>query len=262
MAQPVFSGNTKEKKRERHRNWFFTLNNYNQTEILCLQQWFGTDAEYVFQEETGEKGTPHLQGCFFMKNPVEFDYLKKHWDRWHIEVCKDKKAAIKYCTKEQTRTGKIYTNMQIRKPVRDPMNGLKLYEWQQEILDLIKEPGEMRKIYWFWEPNGNAGKSCFCKHLCLKYGAVICSGKGADIKYCIAQLLEERDVDIILMDIPRVAADYVSYQAIEEVKNGLFFCTKYESKQIIMNPPHIFIFANFEPDTKTMSADRWVIKRL
>lgn len=262
MAQAVFSGNTKEKTRVRHRNYCFTWNNYADSDIPIATKWLGTESEYIFQEETGASGTRHLQGAVFFKNPWDFAVVKKCMPKCHIEVCKNKKAAIAYCSKTETRTGKIYTNLKIREPVRDPLENCTLKEWQQNILDIIKTEPDLRKIYWFWEPEGNTGKSCFAKHLCLKHGAVIASGKGADIKYCVAQLHEERDVKIIIMDVPRVSKDFISYQAIEEIKNGLFFCPKYESKQVIMNSPHIFVFANFPPETSTMSKDRWVICRI
>ena len=53
--------------------------------------------------------------------------------------------------------------------------------------------------------------------------------------------------------------EYVSYGAIEKIKNGYYMCSKYESKPIIRNPPHIIIMANFEPDYEALSKDRWIV---
>jgi len=70
---------------------------------------------YVFQEETGEKGTKHLQGIFMFKNAVSFKKLKSNIPTAHIEVCRNQKASIRYCSKKETRTGEIYTNIDIEK---------------------------------------------------------------------------------------------------------------------------------------------------
>jgi len=49
---------------------------------------------------------------------------------------------------------------------------------------------------------------------------------------------------------------------LESIKNGLFFSGKYESTQVVMNSPHLIIFANEPPDKSKMSADRWHIVRI
>ena len=36
-------------------------------------------------------------------------------------------------------------------------------------------------------------------------------------------------------------------------------CSKYESKPVIRNSPHVIVFANFEPDKSALSEDRWLI---
>ena len=41
-----------------------------------------------------------------------------------------------------------------------------------------------------------------------------------------------------------------------------FFSGKYEGGMVCGPNPHVLIFANDEPDTHKMSADRWIIKEL
>lgn len=66
-----------------------------------------------------------------------------------------------------------------------------------------------------------------------------------------------------MIDIPRsVDIDFLSYTGIEEIKNGCFFCGKYESDMVIMPIPHIIIFSNEEPNVDKLSADRWDIKNI
>ncbi len=51
----------------------------------------------------------------------------------------------------------------------------------------------------------------------------------------------------------------MSYDSIEQLKNGYFVSTKYESCQCIFNPPVVIIFANFPPNRAKMSEDRWFV---
>lgn len=94
----------------KNRNWCFTLNNYTAKDIkdLCTD-----DYKYVFQEETGANGTKHLQGLIMYINARTFIHMKKLNSRCHWEPCKNKTASIRYCSKEDTRTGNIFTNIKI-----------------------------------------------------------------------------------------------------------------------------------------------------
>lgn len=109
LAQSKKVRNTKENSNFKSRSWVFTLNNYMQSEIVNIQE--GAGYEYVFQEETGKEGTPHLQGGLYFKNAVSFNSIKKMLPRAHIEKCRNWHATKSYCSKGESRTGKIYTNI-------------------------------------------------------------------------------------------------------------------------------------------------------
>lgn len=255
-------GNTKptrDKPRIRGKNWFFTWNNYPDTyDTILLKEFSG--AKYTFQEETGEQGTKHIQGCVSFTNARGFEALKKIDKTIHWEQTKDMKAAIAYCSKDDTRTGKLTSNC-LPKKVKDPLEGIQLYKWEQDMIDIITKEPHPRKIHWLWESKGNSGKTTFAKHLCIRYKALYVSGKANDIKAALATLVEQGEPpEIIIWDIPRTSQDYVSYEAIESIKNGICFSGKYESKQLIYNIPHVIILANFPPETRRLSEDRWDIK--
>lgn len=78
----------------------------------------------------------------------------------------------------------------------------------------------------------------------------------------ITPVPQHGELDICIMDFPRTVEGYVSYSAIEEIKNGMFFNGKFESSMVMFNTPHIVIFANFLPDTSKLSKDRWVIENI
>ena len=91
------------------RGYCFTINNYTEEDIKNMTC---VDAEYVFQEETGNNGTKHLQGFVYFKNAVSFNSVKKIHGSAHWEAAKKPKlACIRYCSKTDTRTGNIYHNL-------------------------------------------------------------------------------------------------------------------------------------------------------
>ncbi len=247
------------------RNWCFTWNNYNSVQNKSVAQCLGVftrlSCEYVFQEERGEKGTPHLQGYIGFKNARSISFQELLPKAIHWEKCRSRSDSIAYCSKEDTRVGQIFTNIPSLIKVADPLKGKVLYDYQEEILALIKGDSDDRTINWYWESTGNVGKTALCKHICLhNKNAIYVSGKSSDIKYAIADM--KKKPKIVLWDVPRTSEDYVSYEGIESVKNGIFFSTKYESGMVIYDQPHIIVMANFEPNYSKMSADRWKVSEI
>ena len=250
-------GNTKQISPAKH--WVFTLNNYTTEDIEEFSSSSSTK-RYIFQEETGESGTPHLQGYLeFLTKKRPFSVFKNKSIHW--EKCKHVKKAIAYCCKEETRTGKIFNkNIIIIEPIKC-LSRNALYPWQEKVVQLAEGPVCDRSIYWYWENIGNVGKSQLVRYLCIKHNAILISGRSGDIKYQIKTFYDKHGTGpkIVIYDIPRTAENYINYTALEEVKNGLFASNKYESAMVIINPPHFFCFANFEPYLDAVSKDRWKI---
>jgi len=260
----VENGNTNSfSTSARYRNWCFTLNNPTEEEEFSLKVFLEKAAKYVYQLEEGENKTPHLQGYFELKNNSTFSAVKnKIGERFHLEICRNKDASIKYCQKAEGR---------LKEPVVKgfprPLKIIQtLRNWQQEIVDIIDKEADDRTIHWIWESTGGTGKTALCKYICVNYNAVYCNGKSSDINYMLKCLFEEdeskKDDLICIFDFTRSLENYVSYQAIESVKNGIIFSGKYESAQLLFNAPHVLCFANFPPDTEKLSADRWKIKKI
>ena len=220
---------------------------------------------YCFQEELSDSGTPHLQGHF------EFDKKVRPLGHFrgtciecmcHWEKTKNRRAAIEYCSKVDTRNGLTYTKGFPRSLFRKikVFTYEKLYDWQKKIVNLCKKIPDDRTIHWYWDISGNKGKSALVKYLVVNCHAIKVSGKGGDIKYMLANA--ELPPDIVIYDIPRTSKNYVNYTVMEEIKDEVFFSSKYESQMCTMPSPHIICFANFEPDYELMSADRWKVTNL
>lgn len=150
-----------------------------------------------------------------------------------------------------------------RTPIKDRMAGLELKDWQIFILNKIKEEPDARTIHWIYDLNGNTGKTTFAHYLTgLRADSLFVTGKAADIKSAIVEWDVEKDqeVNIVLFCPPREAEDYISYAAIEEIKDGIFFSGKYKSNMYRGNVKHVFVLANFKPKEEKLSRDRWDIR--
>lgn len=81
-----------------YKTWVFTLNNWTEEEWNTLREW---DYTYiVVGKETGEEGTPHLQGAVTFRVNKSMKGLKELLPRAHWEKAKAPDAAFAYCKKD------------------------------------------------------------------------------------------------------------------------------------------------------------------
>lgn len=256
--------------KKRSRRWIFTtftIGEQHKKQILEI------DCKFVeFQlEETPTSQIQHYQGYIIFENAKSGRAVKKLLPgQSHIENMRGNVQQNKvYCSKERTKiegpwsagdrpatAGKLLGS---KKKAKDPMENLEYHDWQQEIIDIIEEEADTRKIYWYHEAEGGVGKSVFTKHLVLKYGAVVCNGSAKDMMYFISS--QKQWPTIVVFDVPRAKSkDFLSYEGIEKIKDGCFLSTKYESGMCVYDPPHVICFANWAPDQEKLSKDRWLVK--
>lgn len=261
------SGNTKTSSvRVQSRKWVFTVNNWTEEELTTILQKFSEKKwEYGIGKEKGESGTPHLQGWLQSKSPIEIKVLKKIMPRAHIEKMKGKvEDSIIYCSKdgdyESNRVSKTETPENLyNQEMEEEYKDVKWLPWQKAIIDKIEEKPDKRKVYWYWEENGNIGKTFLAKYLDWKYDAIIANGKQGDVFHAYAQYLEKNQPKVSIIDIPRSHKEYVCYSTMEKIKDGLVHSGKYEGKKLRICRHHLIIFANFPPDKRQLSEDRWEI---
>lgn len=243
------------KQGSQHSYWCFTLNNYDTEQIERIEQVLKHETKwYVFQAEVGENGTPHLQGTICLKVRQRLTQLKAIDPKIHWEPTKSVKASVAYCTKQETSSGERWVHgidLPEELDIEEP------WGWQLEVMNIIKDKPDKRTIHWFWEPNGNVGKTTLCKYLVIKHQALMLTGKSNDMYNMISKFPNKRK--LIIVDCPRSSQDYINYGAIEQIKNGLIFSGKYEGAQVVFNCPHVIVFANQPPNEEQMSGDRWNI---
>lgn len=254
--------------------WMFTLNNYIDGDVERLKTLFDKGCTfYRFQKEIGAKNkTPHLQGvCHFKgKKGLRLSQLKSMYCNRSNWRPTRSAAANDYCKKEETFDGERWEGgkqKQLKAPIlTKKITKEDLTEEQLAVANRFMEPCSQkdRQLWWFWENLGNWGKTLVSLYLIDNYGAIVLSGGRADcINGFFSYVKEnERVPPIVIFDIPRCSEGHVSYNAIEQIKAGCIFNTKYETGMLRFDKPHVIVFANEEPDYSMMSADRWNVINL
>lgn len=155
-----------------------------------------------------------------------------------------------------------YGNMlqRVRAAAEDPVEDREFQPkpWQQQVIDLITAAPDSRTIIWVYDPAGGQGKSRLAYHLSAEHGAILLSGKIADMAYAYDK---QR---IVMFDLSRTQAEHSDqlYTFAEQLKNGMLFSAKYESRQKIFKPPHVIFFSNSMPAEGKWTRDRLKLIRL
>lgn len=244
------------------KRWCFTLNNYSAKELeeLCTNCAKFTEFS-VYGLETGS-GTPHVQGYVEFSTRVR-PILRFGNPRIHWEKAKGTRAQnVAYCSKE----GCFYVNNEKQRKL-EVIDYDEMYPWQKTVVDLARTEPDDRTIHWFWEHEGNRGKTTLCKHLVVNVPhTIIVEGKGADMKNAVLTYINTNGQAprCIVVDIPRsFKSEFLNVPALEGIKNGLFYSGKYEGGMCVYNPPHVIIFSNSHPpDMGALSEDRWNVVQI
>lgn len=215
------------------------------------------ECQWLISVEDHESGKKHFHAWWKYKKTVDV----RGRDKWFCkgvepEIIKPGRGWQKYVSKGND----FVANFPWRKPVKliDPN-----YGWEKDILEIIKEEPDDRTIYWYWEPDGCAGKTQFCKYLIVKHNACLVHGKGNDVRNGVKNWAETNKgctPELVIYPIPRCfGMEYLSYESLENIKDMCFYSGKYEGGTVVGNAPHLFVFANCEPDYEKMSGDRWKV---
>lgn len=139
------------------------------------------------------------------------------------------------------------------KPVEKKMDTFKPKGWQKKLLKKLAYEADPRTINWWWEPDGKCGKTQLCKWLVSKYPdkfyAIADPGKTADIVHILTTALDNGwSGHCVLVNLSRSFRTRTHiYQLLEVIKDGLMTSTKYSGRTILINNPHIVVFANYPP---------------
>ena len=141
---------------------------------------------------------------------------------------------------------------------------VKLYSWQEDLLQNIDEPSN-REVIWVRGAVGNEGKTWFQNYVQSQYDydRVVRLDLKAREKD-IFHILTKRtlfNTDIFLFNDARSGDESLyGYSALEAIKDGFAMSIKYNSTPIEFHTPNIVIvFSNTYPNVRKLSLDRWVV---
>lgn len=204
----------------------------------------------------------HLQG--YIESPTKIRPKEKfknllsdsiHWER-RIGTSEQN---IEYCSKENDFESNLKVKKFAGKYIKKQMQ---MADWMNDVIHIIEGERSDRIIYWIWDAEGGKGKTRLCKYILENYRNVnyFTGGKANDITYQIIEA--DANPHVCLFDLPRTNEGHISYNALEQLKNGIINSSKYKGGFKMFDPPHVIVFANFTPDTDTMSRDRWNIRQI
>lgn len=133
-----------------------------------------------------------------------------------------------------------------------------LRPWQQVLYNDLKFIPDKRKIIFIVDYEGNSGKTWFARYYAQfnKHVQIILPGKKADMTYTLKQ-----DNRVLFIDAPRSKqGEFLQYDFLEEIKNGLIFSGKYESRMKYLSETHVVVMMNEQPDQSKLSSDRYDIR--
>lgn len=255
------SGNTK--RQTQGKRWAFTWNNYELDDLEKLESCFRKhNIMYVYGLEVGSSGTKHIQGYIETTKkhgirPIEYLGLPKqiHWEKAKAGMYEN----FNYCTKDDN----YYTNFLCeRKDMlikHTPYS--ELYDWQQAIVDLHDREPDRRTVYWLWESQGCSGKTFVAKWLTAHRQGVVMATctKSADIL-----TLANNNIKTYIINIARSNEWMHPWAALEQLKDGYITDCKLKKEGRVINcaPPHVIVLANFKPERRFLSEDRWAVIKL
>jgi len=129
--------------------------------------------------------------------------------------------------------------------------------YQQNLADILRGQPDDRTIIFVVDEQGGMGKTWFCKKWLAdnpntQYLSI---GKRDDLAFSI----NEQCV-YFLFDLPRSQSEFLQYSVLEQLKNGLVYSPKYNSRtKVLGHNTHVVVFMNERPDMTKLSADRYRI---
>jgi hypothetical protein len=126
------------------------------------------------------------------------------------------------------------------------------YQWQGKVARFFLgvDPDD-RTIHWFYDPDGDTGKSKFVKFLLATHGAMLIPN---DYKSSMSAYHQQK---IAVGDVPRDDV-WDNYRGLEKIKDGCLTQEKYEVvTKCTGEETHVAVFANHKPLTIRMTFGRW-----
>lgn len=262
--------------------WDFRANDELYENESILTSWLKSNCKkYVFQKEAGDSGYVHWQGRFSLIKKRNKSSLMKLFKAAGVNIpnylaptaTSNHQDSFFYALKADTRIlgpfmdpshKQKYESIDNYLPVQ--FRGLTLWPWQQKLLDDIDRK-DYRVIDLIYDPTGNKGKStiasiCEIMHGCIDMPALNDFKELMALAHNICCDSNNRNPRAFFFDMPRACPKNALnglFSAIEQIKKGKLYDTRYHYKSFWIDSPRVWVFSNVLPDMNMLSADRWRI---
>lgn len=222
--------------------------------------------------EMGKNGQRHFQCTVFTKKKTRMrrepvrKFLLEHYPDLqfpqidYCEPCTNQWASDNYTQKSETAQcnpwvwGDTSRDLRIEDLPEE-------YAWQTKIVNRYEPEAPMfnADIHWYYDEEGQIGKTMTARFLCMKRGFYILSGRKEKMRHLAAQ----NPARGYLLNITRDEEDKMSYAGLEQVSDQLFADTFGcdMSGMIKRKGAHVVVFANFPPIYEKVSKKRWKVWR-
>lgn len=233
--------------------------------------------KWIFQKERGEEtGYEHFQCRFTLRKKMRFTNLRERLieelgiSGFHLTPTSKhciRKDEEYYVTKEDTRIDGPWRNT-TETPVQKYWSNVTLRPWQEQIVREIENyVPEIRIVNLIVNTRGNEGKSFLTTYLGVheKILEMPVMDDYKDVMQHLFSTYEDGKTVPIFIDVPRGMSEktaHGSYSAIETIKRGFLYDTRYRGRQRYIIPPCIYIFCNHFPNRNLLSWDRWNVREL
>lgn len=129
--------------------------------------------------------------------------------------------------------------------------------WEYKLKEIVEEDNDKRTIHWFYDPQGETGKTVNAKDLYYNHGAFYSTGgKAVDIAH--AYNYEPIVVFNLVASADETTMTYL-YKVLEEFKDGIFSSGKYQSQTKAFPIPKVIVFSNNLPNMSKMKKNRLAV---
>lgn len=249
----------------------FTAFNYDINDVC---KWLNTWCKkWKFQEEIcPSTGKEHLQGKFSLKKKDRISHMVNYNGcNLHFSLTStNNKDGFSYVQKEETfKMGGVRMTDEIYEKEFRPkqFKNISLYQYQSDILESWKTFDD-RKLNFIYDPLGKKGKSTISSIIEFDHHAGVDMppiNDAKDLVQTACNICKSRNLrhDIIFMiDLPRSLNKerlYGVYAALEQMKKGHLYDTRFKYTTWWIDAPTIWVMSNELPNQDAMSKDRWDI---
>jgi len=226
---------------------------------------------WAFQLEEGQGGYRHYQfRCSLDKKRRLQEMVKfthQTFPGAHVSITSNIAPGNKYVMKEEGRIEGPWTSDEDTEGNYVPTDMRMEPKWnamQQTIVDIKATKPDRRTVHCIVDTRGNRGKSFIAMWMDIHKKAIYVP-QFADAKDLMRMCFAQPKIGCYFIDLPKATShmsENALYAGIEQLKTGMLYDDRYKFRKQWIDPCHVFVFTNREPNIAMLSADRWKIKHL